>query len=126
MEIDFNSSPFDNSRERDDREDIIEDNLYSNNPYKYETQKKEKKEKLDKNELINKLIEYNTSDKTENKNSGQEKDDEDESDSIIDDDKINFYDVQKNNIINYMTPIKVNNINNNKRKKKTKTENISN
>ena len=41
---DFNLSPSDNSKERDDdREDIIEDNLYSNNLYKYETQKKEEK-----------------------------------------------------------------------------------
>ena len=126
MEMDFNSSPSDNSKERYEREDILKNNHYSNKPFKYETQKKEKKEYLEKNELINKLIEYNTSDKTENKNSGQEKNDEDESDSIIDDNKINFYDVQKNNIINYMTPIKVNNINNSKRKKKTKTENISN
>ena len=123
---DNSSSLSDNSKARDDREDIIEDKFYSNNLYKYETQKKEKKGKLYKNELVNKLIEYNTSDKTENKNSGQEKDDEDESDSLIDDNKINFYDVQKNNIINYLTPIKVNNINYNKRRKKTKTENISN
>ena len=64
---DNSSSLSDNSKARDDREDIIEDKFYSNNLYKYETQKKEKKGKLYKNELVNKLIEYNTSDKTENK-----------------------------------------------------------
>ena len=43
---DFNLSPSDNSKEReDDREDIIEDNLYSNNLYKYETQKPKERRK---------------------------------------------------------------------------------
>ena len=73
MEFDYNSSPSDNSKGREEREDIIEENLYSNDAYKFETKKKEKNEKLEKNELINKLIEYNISGKTENKNSKQEK-----------------------------------------------------
>ena len=95
MEIDFNLSPSDNSKERDGREDANNDILYSNNPYKYETQNKEKNENSEKTELINKLVEYNTSYKTGNKNSGQERNEEEESDSLIEEDKINFYDVQK-------------------------------
>ena len=60
MEIDFNLSPSNNSKERDGREDTNDDILYSNNPYKYETQKKEKSENSRKTELIYKLVEYNT------------------------------------------------------------------
>ena len=39
MEIDFNSSPSNNSKGREDREDIIEEGFYSNDLYEYETQK---------------------------------------------------------------------------------------
>ena len=69
-----------------------------------------KLKKKEKNEFLNKLLEYKTTAKSENKNSEQDK--LDESDSLLFDDKINFYEVQKKNIINYMTPIKVNNTKN--------------
>ena len=81
--------------------------------YKFETQKKEK------NEFLNKLLEYKTTAKSENKNSEQDK--LDESDSLLFDDKINFYEVQKKNIINYMTPI---NSSNNKIEKVNKNGKI--
>ncbi len=91
---------------------------------------KEKSLKKEKNEFLNKLMECKTTAKSDNKNSDQDK--MEESDSLVFDDKINFYEVQKKNMINYMTPIKVNNMkneknNNNQMKKNIKSENnISN
>ena len=102
MELKFNKSSS-NSKEKE---------FYDN--YKYVTQKK------GKNEFQNKLMQYKSISKSDSENSDQNR--MDENNSLAFDDKINFYEVQKNNIINYMTPIKVNN----KKQNKTKKDNIIN
>ena len=94
-------------------------NIYNLDKYKFKTQEKLKqKGNFEKNELINKLLEYNTIKNNENKKKQEE--DADEIDSLILDDKLNYYGVQKKNIINYKTPIKVNNTRYNKNKNKNK------
>lgn len=73
-----------------------------------------KNDKYEKKEVTNKLIHYNKTARSENN----------KSDSLNFDDKINFYGVAKKNAINYMTPIKVNDVKySNKNKKNTKSEN---
>ena len=102
MELKFNKSSS-NSKEKE-----------SCDNFKYMTQKK------DKNEFLNKLIQYKSMPKSDSENSDQ--DGMEENNSLAFDDKTNFYKVQKKNIINYMTPIKVNN----KKQNKTKIDNIIN
>ena len=81
------------------------------------------KNEIKKNKIKNKLSDYNQTTKSENKNREQER--KKRSDSLNFGDKINFYEVQKKNMINYMTPIKNKNknIKYNKKKKNTKSEN---
>ena len=92
------------------------ENIFLNKEkYKFENQKKEK------NEFLQKIT-----GRSDNRNTDQDKNEE--SDSLVFDDKINFYDVPKKNVINYMTPKKINNTkkekkNNKKKIKNTKSEN---
>ena len=80
------------------------ENIFLNKEkYKFENQKKEK------NEFLQKIT-----GRSDNRNTDQDKNEE--SDSLVFDDKINFYDVPKKNVINYMTPKK--NKQHEKRKKK--------
>ena len=87
------------------------ENIFLNKEkYKFENQKKEK------NEFHQKIT-----GRSDNRNTDQDKNEE--SDSLVFDDKINFYDVPKKNVINYMTPKKINNTKNEKKNNKKKIKN---
>ena len=118
MDFKLNSLNTSFSYEENIKEDQIQ-NIDDNEAQNNKTKLKEK-EQNETFKLINRLIDYNTAKSRENKNSKK-----DEEDSLFLNDKINYYDVEKKNVINYMTPIKVNNIkydNKNKFKKNKKDE----
>ena len=82
-----------------------------------------------KNEKKNKLVDKKTTVKTRVKN--VEIDNNEESDSLVLNEKMNFYEVKRKDFINYMTPTKVRNLKNekknkNKNNKKQKNDNSKN
>ena len=85
-------------------------NKHNIEQYQIKENLKQKENTEEKALLLNKLIEYNTRAKKENRINNIDEENLDEIDSLILEDKLNYYEVKKQNIINYMTPIKVNNI----------------
>ena len=98
-------------------------NKHNIEQYQIKENLKQKENTEEKALLLNKLIEYNTRAKKENRINNIDEENLDEIDSLILEDKLNYYEVKKQNIINYMTPIKVNNTKYDKNKEKSKLKN---
>ena len=101
----------------------IHKNKHNIKQYQIKANLKQKENTEEKALLLNKLIEYNTRAQKENRNKNIDEENLDEIDSLILEDKLNYYEVKKQNIINYMTPIKVNNTKYGKNKEKNKVKN---
>ena len=115
MEFEIGSSSFEEEKEIIKQ---IHKNKYNTEQYQIKENLKQKEIIEEKPLLFNKLIEYNTKAQKENRNKTTDEEFLDDIDSLIQEDKLNYYEVKKQNIINYMTPIKDNNTNNDKNKKK--------
>ena len=120
MQFEIGSSSFEEEKEIIKQ---IHKNKYNTEQYQIKENLKQKEIIEEKPLLFNNLIEYNTKAQKENRNKTTDEEFLDDIDSLIQEDKLNYYEVKKQNIINYMTPIKDNNTNNDKNKKKSKEKN---